>query len=119
MTSLGYAAFANTESLETVTLNAGLKSIGERCFENSSLGIIVLPETLESIGASAFRSDSSLKTLYIPDSVSFIGAYALYPMSVQGMIEVKCSIGARENLGRPTTTAIENKNIFMANLKSL
>ena len=29
------------------------------------------------------------------------------------LIEVKCSIGAREDLGRPTTTAIENKNNFM------
>lgn len=29
------------------------------------------------------------------------------------LIEVKCSIGARENLGRPTTTAIENKRAFM------
>ena len=28
-------------------------------------------------------------------------------------IEVKCSIGAREDLGRPTTTAIENKERFM------
>jgi phosphonopyruvate decarboxylase len=32
-------------------------------------------------------------------------------------IEVKCSIGARENLGRPTTTAIENKENFMEYLK--
>ena len=29
------------------------------------------------------------------------------------LIEVKCSIGAREDLGRPTTTAIENKKAFM------
>lgn len=29
------------------------------------------------------------------------------------LIEVKCSIGAREDLGRPTTTAIENKEKFM------
>jgi len=28
-------------------------------------------------------------------------------------IEVMCSIGARDNLGRPTTTAFENKNNFM------
>ncbi|MBQ3640567.1 phosphonopyruvate decarboxylase [bacterium] len=34
------------------------------------------------------------------------------------LIEVKCSIGARENLGRPTTTAIENKINFMENLKA-
>lgn len=33
-------------------------------------------------------------------------------------IEVKCSIGARENLGRPTTTAIENKQNFMEYLKT-
>lgn len=31
-----------------------------------------------------------------------------------GLIEVKCSIGARADLGRPTTTAKENKENFMA-----
>ena len=35
------------------------------------------------------------------------------------LIEVKCSIGARENLGRPTTTALENKQNFMEYLSSL
>ena len=35
------------------------------------------------------------------------------------LIEVKCSIGARENLGRPTTTALENKQNFMSYLKTL
>ena len=34
-------------------------------------------------------------------------------------IEVKCSIGAREDLGRPTTTAIENKENFMKYLEEL
>lgn len=33
------------------------------------------------------------------------------------LIEVKCSIGARENLGRPTTTASENKKRFIDYLK--
>lgn len=32
------------------------------------------------------------------------------------LIEVKCAIGAREDLGRPTTTARENKENFMKNL---
>ena len=35
------------------------------------------------------------------------------------LIEVKCSIGAREDLGRPTTTALENKQNFMEYLKSI
>ena len=34
-------------------------------------------------------------------------------------IEVKCSIGARDDLGRPTTTALENKENFMEYLKTL
>ena len=35
------------------------------------------------------------------------------------LIEVKCAIGSRQNLGRPTTTAIENKEKFMEYLKTL
>ena len=35
------------------------------------------------------------------------------------LIEVKCSIGAREDLGRPTTTALENKNAFIEYLRSI
>jgi len=35
------------------------------------------------------------------------------------MIEVRCAIGAREDLGRPTTTALENKQNFMEYLKTL
>lgn len=34
-------------------------------------------------------------------------------------IEVKCSIGARSDLGRPTTTALENKQNFMEYLMQL
>ena len=34
-------------------------------------------------------------------------------------IEVKCSISSRDNLGRPTTTALENKESFMQYLKTL
>ena len=33
-------------------------------------------------------------------------------------IEVMCSIGARDNLGRPTTTALENKRAFMEKLNT-
>lgn len=35
------------------------------------------------------------------------------------LIEVKCSLGSRDNLGRPTTTAFENKQRFMEYLKEL
>ena len=35
------------------------------------------------------------------------------------LIEVKCSIGARDDLGRPTVTAMENKINFMRTLGSM
>ncbi|MBO7424329.1 MAG: phosphonopyruvate decarboxylase [Clostridiales bacterium] len=35
------------------------------------------------------------------------------------LIEAMCSIGARDDLGRPTTTALENKENFMEYLKTL
>ena len=35
------------------------------------------------------------------------------------LIEVKCSIGARDDLGRPTTTALENKENFMEYLRGI
>lgn len=35
------------------------------------------------------------------------------------LVEVKCSIGARSDLGRPTTTALENKINFMEYIKAL
>ena len=35
------------------------------------------------------------------------------------LIEAKCAIGAREDLGRPTTTALENKENFMDYLKNI
>ena len=34
-------------------------------------------------------------------------------------IEVKCNISSRETLGRPTTTALENKHNFMRFLQEL
>ena len=33
------------------------------------------------------------------------------------LLEVKAAIGSRDNLGRPTTTPVENKNAFMNNLR--
>lgn len=35
------------------------------------------------------------------------------------LIEVKCAIGARDNLGRPTTTTLKNKRDFMGYLSGL
>lgn len=58
-----------------------------------------------AVSVSDFESlDKALKTAKEKEELS--------------LIEVKCSIGAREDLGRPTTTAKENKENFMEFLHS-
>ncbi len=47
--------------------------IGESAFQNSDLYVLVLPEGLERIGHSAFVGNGNIKTLDIPDSVTYIG----------------------------------------------
>ena len=59
---LGEMAFANCKSIEKVTLPDGLTYIGDEAFlgasgfgpENNTLKSVVLPSTVDSIGASAF-----------------------------------------------------------------
>lgn len=59
-----------------------------------------------AVCVDSFQSlDSELEAAKRRDELSFI--------------EVKCSIGARDNLGRPTTTALENKKNFMKYLQIL
>ena len=41
---------------------------------------------------------------------------ALRPEEGPVLIEVNCACGARKNLGRPTTTPIENRDALMAYL---
>lgn len=61
-----------------------------------------------------------------PNAVS-VDSFELLDMALENaksrndlsLIKVKCSIGAREDLVRPKTTAMENKQNFMEYLKEL
>ncbi len=62
----GSYAFANCTSLEKVTFQEGLTSIGSYAFEgcsNSNFTTITIPESMEEIGDGAFSGCSSLASL--------------------------------------------------------
>jgi len=40
-------------------------------------------------------------------------------VNILAMIEVKCAVGARDDLGRPTTNTVENKVAFMNYLQEI
>ena len=69
--------------LQTVTLNEGLKKIGDGAFNNcSALSSITLPSTLEEIGMEAFLNDKALTSFNIPAGLTTIGESAIAMTSV-------------------------------------
>jgi len=76
----------------TAAHTADLSAIAKACGYNNSVCV----SSLEAL-------DHTLYTAKKADTLSFI--------------EVKCAVGARSNLGRPTTTPQENKISFMKNIK--
>ncbi len=76
ITLIADSAFCNKESITEVILPESIETIGAYAFENcSNLTIINLPEGLKQIEYEAFYS-TALKEIYIPDSVEDIGEYA-------------------------------------------
>ncbi len=73
VTSIGYCAFSNCSSLESISIPEGVSSIDESAFSGcSSLKAASLPKSLSSIRGSAFSNCSSLESLTIPEGVSSI-----------------------------------------------
>ncbi len=67
----------------------------------------------------AFINIEEIGYVYYSSSAGNLRAVSIVVLGIDmlSFIEVKCSIGAREDLGRPTTTALKNKENFMKYLK--
>ena len=85
--SIGRGAFYNCRKLASATLPAGLTVLEDYTFYHcDALTLPTLPATLTGIGRSAFykcalgeqSNDTAQDTLVIPDSVTYVGAFAFY-----------------------------------------
>lgn len=74
-TTMGYQDM-NVKGLVVENEVKGIKSLGPYCFDNSLMEIVVLPTTLQKIGAGAFRH-AAVKSLTIPAKVTSVGSYLL------------------------------------------
>ena len=105
ITEIGNYAFQGTSSLTYIKLPSSLESIGEKAFNESKLSSIAIPDSTISIGESAFKDapltiinlgnglqkifatafygSSSIDTLEVPDSVTFIGRGAFYNKKIK------------------------------------
>lgn len=76
ITHLGARTFVLTSQLESVVLPQSLTSIGESAFNQSALTTITLPDNLKVIGKNAFWHGNISGSLIIPESVETIDAGA-------------------------------------------
>ena len=72
-----------TTDLEEIVIPSTYKGkavtmIADNAFEDANLTSIEIPDSVTSIGSSAFSSCDSLTSLVIPDSVTSIGQWAFY-----------------------------------------
>lgn len=66
-------AFYNDISLKYISLPSTTKTIGGDCFSNTSLKTVVIPDGVTTISYYAFSNINSLQSVYIPSSVNEIG----------------------------------------------
>ena len=90
--TIGDAAFIQCPNLKAVKLGSSVESIGEMAFmECKSLESITFFESLVTIGACAFGGCEKLKSVYIPDSVTNICDSAFSACGLESV-----SVGAAE-----------------------
>ena len=63
VTTIGYGAFYNMSTLESVTLNEGLTSLGSNAFYGTKITTATFPSTLTSVGSSVFNSGTHYTSL--------------------------------------------------------
>ena len=77
LTSIGESAFRNT-ALTEINLPEGLTYLGISAFESSALTKVVLPSTLTSVASMAFAYNPNLVEVTIPTSIESIYSQAFF-----------------------------------------
>ena len=76
------AVFVNCNAITNITIPNSVTSIGSSAFQGcTGLTSIVIPDSVTSIGDSAFLNCTGLTSIVIPDSVTNIGNDAFYNCS--------------------------------------
>ncbi|MBQ8250013.1 MAG: leucine-rich repeat domain-containing protein [Clostridia bacterium] len=71
--------YSYRDQITSVTVNAGITTIGNYAFSNcAALAEVFIGDDVTSIGSYAFRRCTALTAIDIPDSVATIGASAFY-----------------------------------------
>ena len=103
VTEINDRAFSNCSSLANVTISGAVTRIGISAFYNNAFENIILPETVEVLGDSAFRQCANLKEITLPNALNAIG----------DAVFLKCSALYRVSL--PDSVTSVGKSVFFYN----
>lgn len=78
LTQIGDKAFQKCVSLISIALPESVTSIGNSAFDQCAFGSITLPDNLKTIGKNAFQGCDRLQSIKIPEGVTSIGEDAFY-----------------------------------------
>jgi VCBS repeat-containing protein len=114
-------ALSGSTALYSVNIPNSVTSIGASAFQGcTGLSTIVIPSSVTSIGASAFQGCTSLTSISIPSSVTSIGTYAFNGCTSLLSIVIPysvMSIGANsfQNCSVLSTVDIQSSSITIIN----
>ncbi|MBQ8183561.1 MAG: leucine-rich repeat protein [Clostridia bacterium] len=94
---IGWGAFQDCISLQSITIPDGVTTIDSSAFERcTALSSVTLPDSVTIIGGNAFSRCASLISIAIPDGVTIIGEWAFHGCTSltsaiipDGVIEIK------------------------------
>lgn len=79
------------DTLESVSFNDGLESIGDGAFQNSAIVVLGLPSTVKSVGVWSFNSCPNVMIRTLPTGMESIGSNAFANCS--GITEMLIPVG--------------------------
>ena len=91
--SAGYYASGFDEAIKSVTIPDSVTSIGDSAFSDcTSLASVVIPDSVTSIEGFAFSGCTSLASVNIPDSVTSIGDYSFRDCTSLASVNIPDSV---------------------------
>ena len=94
VTEIKKRTFYNCSSLANVTIKGEVTSIGESAFLNNAFTAIQLPESLKTIGSSAFKNCGKLEKITLPNNTANIGNAAFLNCSALHLVSVPDSVAS-------------------------
>lgn len=109
--SWGYS-FQNCTSLKNVTFGENLRFIGGRCFANTAIESIILPESLTDLSTKeVFQDCGKLTTVILPNALTSIGSSTFKNCTSLSQVVMKTGLSSIGSEAFNGCTAIEEITI--------